>query len=405
MEVTPLSPEDAATQKDPFLAFVTDEQTERVIREIAESLLLPEDTVRRGSIEDAHTYLQQVRSPSLLLVDVDQSKDPLDEIVKLADVCELGTKLIAIGAENDVTLFRDLLTMGATDYLVKPLDKENLLRSVSSMDDRGAGLSSMGRLGKSVSFISTRGGAGATTVAANCGWVISQAAKRRVNLIDMDLHFGNLALILGAEATEGLADGLRQPDRIDQLFLERVMTPCGDRLFVVGGEESLSEAFHGGDRAAVDILINELRSKFHFVLMDLPRSSSDVVYRAVQLSSTTVLVSDLSLAGMRDTVRLIKFIQENSPGGQIILVVNKVGENPKAEIPIAEFEKGVGQPVDFQIAFEPNTIMRAANLGQPLAEVRSEAAKVIEQLAEKIAGPSPSTQSKKKSFLQSILKG
>ncbi len=405
MEVTPLSPEDAAAQKDPFLAFVTDDQTERVIREIAESLLLPEDTVRRGSIEDAHNYLQQVRSPSLLLVDVDQSSDPLDEIVKLADVCELGTKLIAIGAENDVTLFRDLLTMGATDYLVKPLDKENLLRSVSAMDDRGAGLSSMGRLGKSVSFISTRGGAGATTIAANCGWVISQAAKRRVNLIDMDLHFGNLALILGAEATEGLADGLRQPDRIDQLFLERVMTPCGDRLFVVGGEESLSEAFHGGDRGAVDILVNELRSKFHFVLMDLPRSSSDVVYRAVQLSSTTVLVSDLSLAGMRDTVRLIKFIQENSPGGQIVLVVNKIGENPKAEIPIAEFEKGVGQSVDFQIAFEPNTIMRAANLGQPLAEVRSDAAKVIEQLAEKIAGPSPATQSKKKSFLQSILKG
>ena len=224
-------------------------------------------------------------------------------------------------------------------------------------------------------------------------------------MVDMDLHFGNLALILGAEATEGLADGLRQPDRIDQLFLERVMTPCGDRLFVIGGEESLSEAFHGGERTAIDKLLSELRAKFHFVLMDLPRSSSDAVYRAVQLSGTTVVVSDLSLAGMRDTVRLLKFIAESSPGCQVILVANKIGENPKAEIPLAEFEKGVGQKIDYQIAFEPNAVMRAANLGQPLSEARCEAAKVLEKLAEQIAGTSPATHQKKKSLLKTLLKG
>ncbi|MFN3231537.1 MAG: CpaE family protein [Alphaproteobacteria bacterium] len=405
MEVTPLSTEDAAAQRDPFLAFVTDDQSERVIREIAESLLLPDDTVRRGSIEEARSFLQQVRSPSLLVVDVDQSKDPLDDIVKLADVCELGTKLIAMGTENDVTLFRDLLSMGATDYLVKPIDKENLLRSVSSMDDKGASLSSMGRLGKSVSFISSRGGAGATTLAANCGWQISQAAKRRVSMIDMDLHFGNLALILGAEATEGLADGLRQPDRIDQLFLERVMTPCGDRLFVIGGEEALTDSFQGGERHAVDTLIGELRSKFHYVLLDLPRNASDMVARSIQTSGTTVIVSDLSLAGMRDTVRLLKFIESSNAGSQIILVANKVGENPKAEIPLSDFEEGVARKVDYSIAFEPNTIMRAANLGQPLSETRSDASKVVEKLAERIAGPGPSSQNKRKSFLKSILKG
>jgi pilus assembly protein CpaE len=405
MQVQPINTDEVAGQRDPFLAFVSDERTEAVVREIAEALLLPDDLVRHGSVSEARAYLEQVRSPRLLIVDIDGVGDPLEEVIRLADVCELGTRLIALGSDNDVTLFRDLLSMGAADYLVKPIERDALLRSISSLEDPSAGLSTLGRQGKVISFIGARGGAGVSTLVGNCGWAISRGSKRRVVMVDLDLHFGNLALLMGAEPREGLGDALQQPDRIDSLFLERVMSSCGDRLFVIGGEENLSQGSHAADRFAVDALIAELKSNFHFALLDLPRSASDLVYRALQLSHTTVVVSDLSLAGMRDTVRLLKFVKECNPGGHVILVVNRGGENAKAEIPLAEFEKGVGRKVDVRIGFEANAVLQAANLGQPLIETRCATSRAIEQLGERIAGPGakPPSAARRKSLL-SLLK-
>lgn len=378
-----------STQRDPFLAFVTDDRSEVVVREIVESLLLPEDLVRRGSMEQARIFLERMHSPRLLIVDIDGSADPIDEVIKLADVCELGTRFIALGSDNDVTLFRDLLSMGAADYLVKPIDRDALLRSINNLQDPNAGISAMGRTGKVISFIGARGGSGTTTLVSNCGRAISQSSKRKVAMVDLDLHFGNLGLSMGANVHEGLADALQQSDRIDSLFLERVMSPCGDRLFVIGGEENMSRSTHGSDPLAVDTLMSELRSVFHFVLIDVPRSLTDLAYRAIQLSSVVVITADLSLAGMRDGVRLLKFVRENNPGAQIIIVVNRIGENPKAEIPLSEFEKGMGRKIDFKINFEPNTVLNAANLGRPLIESGGPAARVIDQLAERLAGPGP----------------
>ncbi|MEN3976062.1 AAA family ATPase [Emcibacter sp. SYSU 3D8] len=392
MSTTAPDDKQGSSQRDPFLAFVTDDMSEAVVREIAESLLLPDDLVRRGSMEQARVFLERMHSPRLLIVDIDGSADPIEEVVKLADVCELGTRFIALGSDNDVTLFRDLLSMGAADYLVKPIDRDVLLRSINSLQDAATSISTMGRTGKVISFIGARGGAGTTTLVSNCGRAISQSAKRKVAMVDLDLHFGNLGLSMGANVHEGLADALQQSDRIDSLFLERVMSPCGDRLFVIGGEENMSRSTNTSDPLAVDALMSELRSIFHFVLIDIPRSLSDLAYRAVQLSSVVVISSDLSLAGMRDAVRLLKFVRENNPGAQIIMIVNRIGENPKAEIPIAEFEKGLGRKVDYRINFEPNALLNAANLGRPLIESGGPAARVIEQLAERLAGPGPKTQ-------------
>ena len=395
-EAERLDTEDAI-RRDPFLAFVIDDRSETILRDIAESLLLPEETVRRGTIQEARNYLEHMRSPSLLIVDVQNVSDPLDQITQLADVCELGTKLIAVGERNDVSLYRDLLSMGATDYLVKPLEKDAILRAMSTLDETGLGAAALGRTGKLISFIGSRGGVGTSTLAAHCGWAISQAGTKRAALIDLDTHFGNLALILGAEAREGLADALEQPDRIDSLFLERVMSQCADRLFVIGGEENLSHAFNGGKEEAVDTLLGDLRGKFHFVMVDLPRSATVSSQRSLQLSGTTVVVSDLTLAGMRDTARLLKLVRETNPGSRLVLIINKAGENPKAEIPVAEFEKGVGRKIDLKVAFEPNAVVRAANLGEPLAASRSSTAKAVEELAELLTG-SPVRRAVKKSF-------
>ena len=401
MQLSGAISEQASGDRQPFMAFVVDESTESLLLEITETLLLPRETVRIGSIREARSYLEEVRSPSLLIVDVEGLDNPIEEIVALSEVCELGTRLIVIGNDNDVSLFRALLGIGAADYLVKPLTHDQVIAGISALDDGGAGLSIMGRTGKIISVIGSRGGAGSSTVTANCGAIVASDTTKRVVMVDLDTHFGDLALMMGADPRGGLADALTQPERIDSLFLERVTSQCAERLYVLGGEESLSETM-GNNKDAMDALLGELKTQFHYVLVDIPRAANDLVYRTLQLSGLVLIVTDLSLTGMRDTARIIKYIKEANPGCQIGLIANKVGENQRAEIPIAEFEKGAGRKIEFQIPFEVNIVLKAANLGEPITGGRGNVGKVLKQIADTYIGTETVKKAQKKGLMSSF---
>ena len=394
--------EQTATDRQPFMAFVVDDRSYKLMQDVTEALLLPSETIRNGTVQEARSYLNEVRSPGLLIVDIEGVESPVEEIVALSEVCELGTRLIVLGDNNDVALFRDLLSIGAADYMVKPLTQDQVMACISALDDGGSGLSIMGRTGKIVSVIHSRGGAGSSTIAANMGAIIADETNKRVVLVDLDTHFGDLALILGADARGGLADALAQPERIDSLFLERVTSQAADRLYVVGGEEGLGEAI-SNNREAVDTLLGELKTQFHYVIVDVPQTINELVRRTLQISGLILIVTDLSLTGMRDTARLIKYVKETNPGCQIGLIANKVGENPRAEIPIAEFEKGAGRKLDFQVPFEANTVLKAANLGEPIIGGKGNVGKVLKQISEHFIGLDKDTKkASKKGFLASF---
>jgi pilus assembly protein CpaE len=83
----------------PLMAFV-DAETERVLQE--SSGMLGRCAIMRGGIAKAIEYLSEQRSPLLLLVDISGIDLPLSQIQILADVCEPGTTVVALGDRNDV---------------------------------------------------------------------------------------------------------------------------------------------------------------------------------------------------------------------------------------------------------------------------------------------------------------
>src|SRR5215831_3794547 len=113
----------------PVMAFV-DAETERLLQD--GSVLSGRNQIIRGGIAKAIEYLSEQRSPHLLLVDISGVELPLSKVQMLADVCEPGTNVIAIGDHNDVALYRDLQDFGVRNYLVKPLTRELLTRALKS---------------------------------------------------------------------------------------------------------------------------------------------------------------------------------------------------------------------------------------------------------------------------------
>jgi pilus assembly protein CpaE len=377
---------DTDPQREQFLAFCVDSDTYAVVDQVVGEMMLPQASIREGGVKEAVKYLSQHRSPSLLLIDLSKSDLPLSDINSLADVCEPGVTVVAIGDRNDCGMFRDLLAHGVADYLVKPITPGLLQKSLAAATEQTGALKSSTRLGKLVAITGTRGGVGATMVATSIAWLVAHERRRKVVLVDLDLQFGTVALSLDLEPSHGLREALENPNRIDGLFMDRVLVQHSERLFVLSAEESPDESLLL-DFSALELLINELRNKFHYVLVDLPRTPNPCSQQILQNATDLVLVSDFSLAGMRDTMRIAGLLPTTNAACNALLIVNRAGEHRQGEMPRTEFEKGVGRKVDLVLPFDARTVAAATNFGQAVAATKGPVANGLRQITERLCGP------------------
>ena len=125
----------AAAGAADLVAVVSDAGSEDVIRRVAQDLSITRAHVQPGNCDDAIRLLQQhERSPRQLIVDVSDSVLPVSDLMRLADVCDPSVRVIAIGTQNDVGLFRNLLGIGVQDYIVKPLTVELMRRALTTTE-------------------------------------------------------------------------------------------------------------------------------------------------------------------------------------------------------------------------------------------------------------------------------
>lgn len=403
MATTIATTERVKADQNLFLAFCSDSASYAAVDRVVGDMMLPHAAIRKGNVVDAVRYLSEHSSPKLLIIDISGSDLPLSDIDNLANVCEPGVTVIAIGERNDCGLFRDLLHHGVTDYLVKPLSPSLLQRAIANVADDSDAARSNNKLGKLVAVMGARGGVGATMLATNLSWIVAQQRRRRVALVDLDLQFGTVALSLDIEPSHGLREALENPDRIDGLFMDRVMTQHSDRLFVMSAEESPDEALLL-DFGAVELLINELRSKFHYVVVDVPRNATPSTHQVLESASDLILISDFSLAGMRDTMRTINMLPSLNASCNIIIVANRAGEHKSGEMPKSEFEKGIGRKVDFVLPFDAKTVAAATNFGQPVAVGNGLVAKGIGEITDRLCGPAAGAGLAREGLWQKILR-
>ena len=369
----------------PVMAFV-DADTERLLQDA--SVLPGRNQIIRGGISKAIEYLSEQRSPHLLMVDISGVELPLSKVQMLADVCEPGTNVIAIGDRDEVALYRDLQTAGVTDYLVKPLTRELVTKALAPKTN-GSGGGDMGRaaaalkLGKMVSFIGSRGGVGTSTLAANLAWHLANRQSRRVALVDLDLQHGDCNLLFNTETTPGLRDALANPLRLDPLLLERIMTQHGERLFVLGGEEPIQDHVQITP-AAVETLFSVLRSQFHYVIVDVPRIPTPAYRRALEIADRRVIVVDSTMRSMRDAVRLRKTFggaeQDN------IFIVNREGEAGNHGLAPKEINNVLQAKPTSTIPYLPKLVTPAAHHATVAASKRGKFAIGIGALALEISG-------------------
>lgn len=354
---------DAAAE---FSGFVSDDLTRGVAAALVEKHW-PGAPLQSGGASAAAAYLAGADAAKRLLVDLSDSPNPRADLADLKQLCGAGTSIVALGNENDVELYRDLLRHGAADYLVKPVSPEALEEALLAAAQEPATETAETPTGNVGVVIGARGGVGATTIALNCAWLMSQDLEKNVALIDLDLQFGTAALDLDIAPGRGLSEALQNPSRIDGLFISSAMTKPSERLAILASEESIDKSV-SPEAGALNHLVSELSGDFDWIWMDMPRTTLWDNHQALAAASHILIVSDLSLAGMRDTLRIANFCRESAPDAKLLFAINRPGEQ-KQGLPAREFERGIGSSIDYTFPNDAGTAAAAAAVGKPLSEV------------------------------------
>ena len=380
-------------EREGILTVLQDQATLERIQGVVRELQLDDELAFEGTLDSAMRRIREGYHPRILILDLTNTTAPIAEISAARSVGGADLKILALGTVNDVTLFRDLLAAGASDYMVKPPSREALAVALEKRSAAvGGGAAGLGQV---IVFVGSRGGVGATTASVAAAWMLAEKRHERTALLDMDLHFGTVGLKLDTDPGSGLCEALEQPSRIDSLFIERAMVKVSDTLRILAAEASITEPLLV-DAAAIDVLLYELRRKFNWVLIDLPRWVTPTQRVVLAAASRVVILCERSLAGLRDTIRLQSLVREHAPQTRL-LIVEAGASGARATVSKADFEKAIGKPLDAVLSHDPKAAGAAANAGQPLpvAAPRSALTNEIEKLVGTVAGPIEQQQKRK----------
>jgi pilus assembly protein CpaE len=392
------------------VAFISDPETHGMVMQVAQ-LRFPGLQIHQGGAKEAVDYLAAGAPPKVLIIDVSDSNKPLSAMLPIIAAFAEDTRVIAIGAVNDINLYREMIEAGISDYLVKPVTEKALdialeraeqrkqtavAAAAPEPEARPVADSSKRSL---IAVMGTRGGVGASTIATNLAWLMANDHKRDTMLVDLDLQCGTIALALDVEPSHGLREVLDNPARIDSLFVTSVATKCGDRLHVLAAEEAVDDEVHY-NTSAVSLLLDELKKQSHAVIIDLPRNAPAARAVVLAAASEIIVVTDLTLAGLRDAIRLYTMVQQVAPSARVVFVANRDGGR-EGTVSKAEFEKALGKQIDFVLPEDAKANQAAANAGKPLvaAASGSKVTAAIKGLANSLnAGTAGAKKKQKKSF-------
>ncbi|MBX9776251.1 MAG: AAA family ATPase [Xanthobacteraceae bacterium] len=353
--------------------------------------------IQMGGIAAAVEAYRTAATPNVIIIETEgRNDDILTGLDTLAEVCDSGTRVVVIGHQNDVLLYRELTRRGVSDYLISPVGTLDVVRAVCGLFSAPDAKP----VGRVIAVVGAKGGVGASTIAHNIAFAIGRDLQLDTVVADLDLGFGTAGLDFNQDPPQGIADAVFSPDRIDTNFVDRLLSKCADHLSLLTAPATLDRVYDFSTES-FDSIIDALRASMPFVVLDLPHQWTGWTRRTLMAADDILIVAMPDLANLRNAKNMLDLLKAARPNDhRPYYLLNNVGVPKRPEISSADFAKALGdQPVAI-IPFEPQVFGAAANNGQMIAELSAShrTAESFRQLAQLLTGRSESKKSKPSLF-------
>jgi pilus assembly protein CpaE len=302
---------------------------------------------------------------------------------------EIGAILVVeqLSTQN----LQQALRAGVRDVVSSPADASQLAESVERVAEtltptaarRGAakpGGEPAGG-GRVITVFSTKGGSGKSVIASNLAVTLAKRSAGPVVLVDADLQFGDIAVMLKLTPQHTIVDAVTSMDRLDANLLQQLLIkhgPSGVLVLPAPLEPAFADQVSAAD---VTKIIHLLRSMAEYVVIDTPAQFNDVVLNLLEETDDILLVAGMDIPNIKNvklglqTLRLL-----NIPMAKLRLVLNRA--NSKVKLDVSEVEKALTIRAD---ALLPSDIVvpQSVNKGVPavLDSPKSGVARALDQLA------------------------
>lgn len=357
--------------------------------------------VHMGGVATALEFYQTAPTPNLIILESRREPRELIEALRqLAEYCDPSTKVVVIGHYNDVWLYRELIRSGVSEYVVAPISMADIVGVISSIfiDPEAE------PIGRSIAFIGAKGGVGSSTIAHNLAWSMSTLFGSEVVVADLDLPFGTANINFDQDPAQGIAEAVFAPERIDEVYLDRLLAQCAQHLSLLAAPSTLDRVYDF-DADAFAHLIDTAQRSAPLLVLDIPHAWNGWTKSTLTRADEIVITATPELANLRNTKNLVDMLKKLRPNdGPPKLVINQAGIPKRPEITAADFAEPLGIQPMAVIPFDPQLFGNSSNNGRMLGEMDAKhpIVQMVNEMAHVLTGRSE-IKVKKKPGLGSLL--
>lgn len=349
-------------------AFCENTQTAQLVEAVLQDRRMSKValTTHNGGVEGAIETYKSNPTPNLVIVESTLTPGAIIAALgRLSEVCDAATRVIVLGHVNDVLLYRELIRSGISEYVVLPASPQELVAAITEIYvAEGAA-----PIGRTIGFVSAKGGSGSSTTAHNVAWAIASSLRQDSLVVDMDLPFGTAGLNFNQDPPHGLGDAVMASQKVDQTMLDRLMSKAANHISLLAAPASLDHTWDFGERDFEQI-IEICQKSVPVIILDIPHGWNGWTRQTLASVDEVVIVAEPDLANLRNAKNLADAIKSMRPTEAAPkLIMNKVGVPKRPEINTNEFATSVECSLIGQIGFDAHLFGTAANNGQMIAEV------------------------------------
>lgn len=319
--------------------------------------------------KEAIALAKRIR-PDVVLMDINMPVMGGIEATEAISVELPTTTVIIISVQGESEYLREAMAAGARDYLIKPFSADDLINTIRRAYEMDAKRRArfapvpiaQRKTGKIVAVFSTKGGVGKTTIATNLAAELASHARKSVVLVDLDLQFGDVAIMLDSVPIRTIAD-IAKEDEIDSELVEACLLTHKSGVRVLASplrpeQAEIITAKH------VEAILTLLAETYDFIIVDMPQGLNDITLAALDAADKILLVTTLELPAIKNA-RLCLEIMEALGYDQdkVKLVLNRSSRD--IGLSIEEMEKTLRRSVDVHIPSDGRVVVPSVNKGVP----------------------------------------